>query len=60
MIKVLKYFTDIHNNLKPYKKGDIVNFSKERNDYLIKHNYAEYIEQKPKEDKKRKLKIEKK
>lgn len=45
MIKVIKYFTDI-KDLKSYNVGEVQDFGKQRNEYLVEHGYAEWIKQK--------------
>lgn len=45
MIKIIKYFTDVHDSHKPYNVGDECDFGRQRNDYLVDNGYAEYIKQ---------------
>lgn len=45
MIRIIKYFTDVHDNHKPYYVDDECDFGRQRNDYLVDNGYAEYIKQ---------------
>lgn len=45
MIKITKYFTDVHDNFKPYNVDDECDFGRQRNDYLVENGYAVYLKQ---------------
>lgn len=58
MIKVLKEFTS-KGTTKRYVVGESIDLGKDRNQELVGKGVAEFVEQ-PKEDKRRKIKSEKK
>lgn len=45
MIKIIKFFTDRYDNLKPYNVGEIKDFGYQRNKYLVDNGYAEWVKQ---------------